>query len=92
MTVTKGFLVTLSGESIEDKLGKDLDLPKDAKLLKIVPAHGSYNGWDFLFLSEKGFEIAEANDFPRVGSKTDLPKGDAEGPEEVKEGPEDVKE
>jgi len=67
-------MVTLSGESIEDLLLKDLKLPKDAKLFKIVPASGSYNGFDFLFLSEKGFEIAEANNFPRVRGKEELPE------------------
>ena len=72
--VTRGFMLTLSAESIAEKVLEDLDLPRDAMLFKIVPSQDRSNCFDFLFYSGKGFETIEGDHFVRIMSKEDLPK------------------
>lgn len=72
---TKGFMLTLTHEAVLDLVREAASwLPKDAVFLKAVPAHGSYYGFDFLFTSESGFEIAEGTTFPRISGEDELPE------------------
>jgi len=84
---TRGFMLTLSAESIAEKILQDLGLPTDAKLFKIVPSQDRSYCFDFLFFSDRGFETIEGDSFARIVGKEDLPEPKPEPEPEGGEAP-----
>lgn len=65
--ITKGGVIKITGEL----LCHILDLPEDAKILKIIASKHNDYCFDVVFFSGEGMEIAEANQFP-IMKKNDL--------------------
>lgn len=60
----KGARVQVSGELLNEFIRKMSDVPKDAKIFKVVPGHGACYNFDILYFSEEGYEIPEMSNFP----------------------------